>query len=48
MLMMPTMYVAGTMGAIAGLFLGLQASFGRLSGFKENAYEVAKFGTATE
>ena len=42
--MVPTMYMAGTIGATFGVVLGLNLSFGRLVGFKENSKEVAKFG----
>jgi len=41
--MMPTMYAATTIGALAGLMLGMQASFARLTGYAENSVEVAKY-----
>lgn len=43
-LMVPSMYMAGTIGAMFGLFLGFQSSFARLTGYRENAFEVAKYG----
>lgn len=43
LLMRPSMYVAGTLGAMAGILLGAQSSFARLTGYKENAVEVVKY-----
>lgn len=44
-LMRPSMYMAGIIGASFGLFLGFQNSFARLTGYKENAAEAAKFAS---
>lgn len=44
--MRQSMMMAGTLGAMFGGIYGLQSSFARLSGYKENAVEVAKFGTS--
>ncbi|CDF33888.1 NADH-ubiquinone oxidoreductase [Chondrus crispus] len=41
--MRPSMYAAATIGALFGLSLGFQSSFARLTGYKENALEVAKY-----
>ncbi|CAN8076929.1 unnamed protein product [Agarophyton chilense] len=43
--MRPSMYMAGVIGASFGLFLGFQNSFTRLTGYKENAVEIAKYGS---
>lgn len=43
MLMRPTMFLGGSIGALFGLFLGYQTSFARLTGYEENAVEVAKY-----
>jgi len=40
------MYMAGLLGATFGVLLGAQSSFGRLTGYKENAMEVAKLSNA--
>ncbi len=40
--MIPTMYAATGLGAMAGIMLGMQASFARLTGYLENSVELAK------
>lgn len=46
--MRPTMVTAGMIGALYGVFNGFQNSFARLTGFKENDIEVAKYAVANE
>lgn len=40
--MIPTMWAAGGLGALAGVMLGMQSSFARLTGYKENSVELAR------
>ena len=40
----PSMYMAGFIGASFGMFYGFQSSFARLTGYKDNEIEVAKYG----
>ncbi len=40
--MIPTMYAATAIGAIAGVTMGMQNSYARLTGYAENSVEVAK------
>ena len=40
--MIPTMYAATVIGALAGITLGMQNSFARLTGYAENSVEVSK------
>lgn len=46
--MIPTMYTAAGLGALAGVMLGMQSSFARLTGYKENSVEAAKAGISTQ
>lgn len=43
-MMAPSMWVAGSIGALYGLSIGFQRSFGRLTGYAENSIEVEKYG----
>lgn len=47
----PSMWVAVGIGALGGMFIGLESSFSRLTGYAENTEEVAALqrgiGTAT-
>lgn len=44
--MIPTMWVAGGIGALGGVMVGMQSSFARLTGYKENAVELARAAPA--
>ena len=46
--MKPTMVTAGMIGALFGVCNGFQNSFARLTGFKENDVEVAKYSVAND
>lgn len=41
-LMRPSMYTSGLIGATFGMFLGFQNSFTRLTGYQDNKVEVEK------
>jgi hypothetical protein len=40
-LMVRSMWFASGLGLLGGVFIGLQRSFGRLTGYKENGEEIA-------
>jgi NADH-ubiquinone oxidoreductase complex I, 21 kDa subunit len=43
-LMVRSMWFATSIGMLGGVFIGLQQSFGRLTGYKANGEELAKLG----
>jgi hypothetical protein len=43
-IMVRSMWFATSVGMLGGVFIGLERSFGRLTGYQENGLEVSKLG----